>query len=146
MAIRQAKSFFITLFDLRFGFEWSPVWAEGEKYLDRFIVYAGGTLRLHKFYRGDDARAPHNHPWWFITFPFTTYTEETYTEDGWFTGVRVVRAWRFHFRSAKYCHVVLGRADRKDKPFYTFVISGRRSNGWGFWPKAGKFVYWRNWK
>jgi hypothetical protein len=105
-------------------------------------VYLGGfTLRLHKFWTGDDARAPHDHPWWFITFPFRGY-EEVVVRDGvlmheW------VAAWRPHFRPATYRHIV--KMGPGQKPFFTIVISGRRSRAWGFWPSDKEFIYWRDW-
>ena len=52
------------------GLERTVVQVGGEPYLGRWILYVGGfSFRLHKFYRGDDMRAPHDHPWWFVTFP-----------------------------------------------------------------------------
>jgi hypothetical protein len=150
---------------LRFGFEYSRVGLGDTPYLDRYILYVGtGTLRLHKFWRGDDMRAPHDHPWWFITFPFRTYTEiaEVCKYGGGVpndqTGVpsdavnlctqrcirrieRTVTAWRPHFRPALYRHIVKDAAC----PFWTFVITGGPSNSWGFWPRPERFVPHREW-
>lgn len=140
------------------GFERSRVHIGGKPYLDRWIVYVGiGTLRLHKFWRGDDDRAPHDHPWPFVTFPLTTYYEKLSDET-----VREVKAWRLHFRPSAVRHIVLGSRyvstslynttwyfGRTDKPFYTLVITGPRVRGWGFWPGdkyARSFVPWRLWK
>lgn len=131
---------------VRLGGEFSRVLINGWAYLDRFIAYvAGGTLRLHKFYRGDDERASHIHPWWFITFPFTSYREDVY-DKGRFVETRVVKAWRFHYRPRSFEHMVLGRADFKQKPFWTFVISGYAHEDWGFYPEPGKFVPYKQWK
>ncbi len=144
----------------RIGAEYSRVGIAGRRYLDRFIAYFGGTVRLHKFHRGDDDRAPHDHPWWFVTFPFVSYQERywfqisemskedqeyAYTDYGlgpndWAQCVRVVKAWRFHYRPAKFRHIVLGRADGKDKPFWSLCITGHVRNLWGFWPQEDWFV------
>lgn len=139
---------------VRLGLEFSTIVHHGSDYLARAILYLlGGTLRLHKFLRGDDDRAPHDHPWWFITFPFTSYVEKYWERDWswessgcWNVRLRVVKAWRFHFRPAKFRHFVIGRADGKDKPFWTFVISGFAVNKWGFWPTPEKFVPHKEWK
>jgi hypothetical protein len=144
------------LFGRKFGVEYSRVDDGDTPYLDRYILYfGGGTLRLHKFWRGDDPAAPHDHPWWFITIPFVSYVETVEEPEGYdlFCGVvwpayrheRLVRAFRIHRRPARYRHIVRGRADGSMKPFWTLVITGNRSNGWGFWPTPGRFVPWREW-
>lgn len=141
----------------RLGLERSLVYVSGQPYLLRWIVYLLGiTLRLHTFYRGDDDRAPHQHPWWFITFPFHDYIEAVY-ERGHFVKYNVVKAWRFHFRPANYEHVVMGAVDQDcvlhvpPKPFRSFCISGFATNNWGFYPKPDLFIphkqfdeYWRS--
>jgi len=123
-----------------FGLEHSLI-GDTEKYLERWIIYVGGgTLRLHKFWQGDDDRAPHDHPWWFVTFPLRSY-EEIVVENA-VKIRRTVKAFRFHYRSAKFRHIVIGAG----KPFYTFVITGTRTNAWGFWPGSETFIPWREWK
>lgn len=129
-----------------FGFERSTIWIGHEKYLDRWIIYFGwGTLRLHKFWRGDDVRASHTHPWKFWTFPLTTYEEDVYHRGTWMRTKRVQR-FRWHARSADFEHIVMGRADWNGKPFYTLVITGDRTNKWGFYPRPGEFIYWRDYR
>jgi hypothetical protein len=124
------------------GLEFSTVLHDDSPYLQRWIVYLGGfTLRLHKFHRGDDDRAPHDHPWWFITFPFRSY-EEVVPEGGVLMH-RVVKAFRFHYRPATYQHIV--KMPPGAKPFFTFVISGQRSRGWGFWPSPTQFIDYKEW-
>jgi len=139
----------------RFGFEHSTVVHDGNPYLGRLILYAFGfTLRLHKFYRGDDDRAPHDHPWWFVTFPLATYRELVYNPQ-WgdkLPHVNIVRRWRFHYRPAEYRHVVLAGwscATRNDPtnrfPLWTIVISGDVERVWGFWPKPDEFIPFTDW-
>lgn len=161
MTLAKYRKLFFKLFGQRWGLELSPVSfnATGERYLDRYILYLGPiNLRLHKFYRGDDLRAPHDHPWWFITFPFSTYYEQVEfirlgrsgLDAKWVREPRVVKAFRFHYRPARYRHIVYGRFGRSlkqmRKPFWTFVIAGSVSNAWGFWPAPTTFVPWREWK
>lgn len=150
--MRHSVRAYLEIGKYRFGPEYSRVSVAGEPYLDRFILYIGtGTLRLHKFYRGDDVRAPHDHPWWFYTFPLTSYTEQVFSKtyspgDPWTGAVRTVKRFRFHFRPSAFRHYVIGRADGKKKPFWTFVISGSRERSWGFWVYNSVFVPWRDWK
>lgn len=139
--------------DLEWGLERSTVCIEGEPYLRRWILYlAGYTLRLHKFYRGDDDRAPHDHPWWFVTIPLRGYYESVVR--GSVQMVQWVRPFWPHFRPAKYRHIVLGTTFYRHpkprwvtwRPVYTIVITGRKQRSWGFWPGNETFVHWRQWK
>jgi hypothetical protein len=153
------RYWFFTLGRARFGVEKSEVMVCGERYLTRYIMYVGGaSLRLHKFFRGDDDRAPHCHPFRFWTFPLTDYNE-TYQAvsarvwDGkgglrpvWQNRWRRVCAFRWHYRPAEFRHIVLGRADRQKKPFWTFVIAVFENRSWGFWPTPETFVPFREWK
>jgi hypothetical protein len=132
------------------GFEHSTVWLRGEKYLDRwFFALRGRTYRLHKFYRGDDERAPHSHPWPFRTFPLKSYWEVL--GDGTH---QLVQAFRWHHRQSSYQHIVLGTSAKADKrgvkfwtpkPFWTIVVTGVKDRSWGFYPD-GKYVYWKDFK
>lgn len=135
----------------RFGFSHHLIGIEGNPYMERWIFWFGlGTLRLHKFFRGDDERAPHDHPWPFITFPFKSYWEQVFEPEMKVSSVyNYVKAFRFHYRPAKYCHIV--KMSPRQRPFWTFVISGRKTEGWGFWPYNGlrnkrEFVSWRKFK
>lgn len=142
----------------RWGIERSTLIVAGEKYMDRYILYvAGFTARLHKFWRGDDDRAPHDHPWNFWTFPLVTYEEKLPIEqsEGWYE-YRQVKAFRFHYRAAEFQHIVCGRRPifegdddvlgREDaRPFWTLVFTGRRKRLWGFWPDEHTFIDYRKW-
>ena len=115
----------VTLGSARFGVTHDLVFENDQPYLERWIIWFGFTLRLHKFHKGDDDRAYHDHPWWFVTVPFTTYEEDTST---W--GVRPVKRFRPHFRPAKHQHIVrlVGT-----EPVWTFILTGPKSKEWGFW-------------
>lgn len=107
------------------------VYEASEPYLERWILWFGFTLRLHKFHKGDDDRAYHDHPWWFVTFPFEPYLERTPQQP-----VTMVKALRPHFRSASHQHIVQLIEHR---PVWTLILTGTKSNDWGFWNK-GKFT------
>lgn len=158
-ALLKTRNWFFEWRGRRFGYEQNRVHllTTGEAYLDRFIVYFGGPcVRLHRFWRGDDDRAVHDHPWDFWTFPLTDYLERL--EDG---SLQIVRKFRLHYRPAEYKHFVIGpvRPDwleltkvpvwaalRDHDPFWTIVFAGFRRRKWGFWPDPNTFIYWRDWR
>lgn len=119
----------------RFGVTHDLVCDGGEPYLERWIIWFGYTLRLHKFHKGDDDRAFHDHPWWFITFPLRSYLELTPQ------GTRIVSRLRPHLRRAKHRHIVQLIAGR---PVRTFIIIGRKSKEWGFWDEDN-FIHHEQW-
>lgn len=114
-----------TCFGMRIGITHDLIYENGEPYLERWIVWFGYTLRLHCFHKGDDDRAFHDHPWWFITLPIRSYEEQTPDR-----GLRKVNRFWPHFRSSKHRHIVrLLHA----KPVWTLIITGRKCQEWGFW-------------
>lgn len=160
----QDDVYAVYAFNWRIGVEHSVLYIRGQRYMNRYIAYFGPfCLRLHKFFSGDDDRAPHTHPWPFLTFPFHSYVEALY-EEGVFKRFNVVKKFRFHFRPAHHEHIVKGpmwTAGFRDlyyegaplystepgfEPFWTFVITSAKTNDWGFYPTPGKFVYWRDYK
>jgi len=132
----------------------------GLPYMTRWFI---GNLRLHQMHRGDLQRDCHDHPWWFITFPLTPYVEEVleYRDGRYFKELNIVKAWRFHFRKARYTHRILGPYYPKEalrdryrwtgdgylvmphpagdlgappaKTMWTLVLRGRVRQKWGFW-------------
>jgi hypothetical protein len=143
------------------GYQHDTVNLQGSPYLERWFVYIFGcTVRLHKFLRGDDDRAPHDHPWPFWTFPLTGYWESTWDEHGGKV-THFVKPRRLHYRPSRYRHMVLGSSRfrwldfitghpvddwteyRTPKPFWTIVVTGRKDRSWGFYPN-GEYVYYRD--
>lgn len=146
---------------MRFGVEMHRIWNQAHTvaYQDRYMLCLGLVeLRLHKFWRGDDDRAPHDHPWWYLTMPFASYREIIpRVEQGRGFSYRaydrrVVRRWRFNFRPANFQHIVVCRVQEDDhdfrmhEPFWTFVICGRKTREWGFWSQIDTFIHHRDWK
>jgi hypothetical protein len=132
----------IQLFGKLFGFEYSFIFTQGRPYLERWIIYCGGTLRLHRFHDGDEP-VPHDHPWWFVTFPLRGYWEN-YTNPAynWPAACRrYVKPFRFHYRPASFQHFV----NTPPFPVWTIVITGDLSNDWGFYPDTGQFVPYYEW-
>lgn len=95
-----------------------------------------GRLRLHIFHRPDNDPDPHDHPWGFWTFPFTSYVEEVIepedvfvaynvnppelrpliagrTETRYHRKVQVVHAFQWHYRPATHTHRVIGKLVRE---------------------------------
>lgn len=124
-----------------------------------------GPLCIHVFHRGDEDEDPHDHRRAFVTFPLTSYVEEVYRHGPVGREVlRVVRAWRPHWRGRTFTHRVLGRWSGErdwftrapapvcdDGQIATVVLwIGRKGPDWGFWqwPRAAlhvcrEFVPWR---
>lgn len=132
--MRKRRTF--RLFGKWFGFEYSFIFAKGKPYLERWIIYCGGTLRLHRFHDGDEP-VLHDHPWWFVTFPLRGYHEvfsDAYAR-------RYVAPFRFHFRSSEHRHFIL----KPSRPVWTVVITGDVSRMWGFWPFPETFIPYHQW-
>jgi hypothetical protein len=121
------------------GFTHDVIENDGKPYLERWILWFGGTLRLHRFFASDEDRAAHDHPWWFVTMPLTAYGE--YVRRGDSEQYREVRAWRVHFRAATFQH----RVELTRFPTWTLVLTGNKSREWGFWPD-GAFVHNEAWQ
>ncbi len=127
---------FLTIGGARFGVTHDLVLEGDDPYLERWILWFGFTLRVHKFHKGDDERAFHDHPWWFLTFPLNPYRELTPE-----LGVRDVKPFRFHFRPAHHQHIV---QLLHGKPVWTLILTGPKSKEWGFW-EDGEFIHHERW-
>lgn len=126
--------------------------SDGRKYLERWFIYLGITIRFHLFHSGDDDRAPHCHPWPFITFPLRSYREKVFTITNGGSSTRIdlqtVKRFRFHYRPATYRHIVLEPTDGKRT--ITLVVTGWKQRSWGFypfdmWKNRRVFIPWRQW-
>ena len=127
---------------LPFGLTHDVVTHDDDPYLERWILWFGWSLRLHRFLDSDRDRAPHDHPWWFVTLPFHAYGE--HYMDGETACFRRVKPWRLHFRSSRFRH----RVEIQRRPSWTLVLTGLKSKEWGFWEEgeAGKeFVHNEEW-
>ena len=109
----------------RFGFSHDLVTEQSEPYLERWIFWCGFSVRFHKFHKGDNDRAYHDHPWWFVTIPIKSYLELTPNQ-----GTQTIEAGRPHYRKATHRHIV---KLIDEKPTWTLIVTGLKKRKWGFW-------------
>jgi hypothetical protein len=135
-----------------------------------------GRLRFHLFHRGDNDPDCHDHPWGFWTFPLRSYVEEVVVsvdrtslkwptpEPSHRTELRVVEAWRWHYRPATHCHRVIGSFEgwMYQDQFFPMAVSDvprigarlvptivwrdRPCRDWGFFKKRDGRWCWVPWK
>lgn len=91
-----------------------------------------GGLYIHEFMRSDNDRCPHDHPWWFITFVWGGYWEETSTGRHW------RRTGSLLYRPANFAHRIELEPGRKA---WSLVLVGVKSRDWGFYTPKG----WERW-
>jgi hypothetical protein len=98
------------------------------------------NVYLHRFYRDDDDRALHDHPWWFISWMLWGGYFEVTPE-----GLRNRRWLSVAYRPAIYQHRVVLRRQFPHfglmRSCWTLVITGPKRRTWGFWCPKG-FVPW----
>jgi hypothetical protein len=101
-------------------------------------------LYLHKFLRSDDDRAPHDHPWWFISILLRgKYIEHRWDEnDVETTHVRHAPSIAFRGLSTRHRVELFGGRFKGDdavrcwqpfKPVWTLILTGPDVRAWGFW-------------
>lgn len=104
-------------------------------YMRRWVLALGlCSIRVHNFIRSDDARAFHDHPWWFATLVLRGgYTDVSKDEYGDSVEDHL-RPCSVRFRRALHRHTV--RVDHGG--VWTLVLTGPNLRTWGFWVN-GKF-------
>lgn len=134
---------------------WYTIGRGNDTYLTRVYLTPRtpwGQGLFHIFHRGDGDPDPHDHPWSFWTFPFTTYEEEVleYVDGKLMLVVHRVEAWKWHHRKATHIHRVLGAVHpfgyRLAPPFCTVIWTTGYERPWGFWPKLAvgrTFIKWK---
>jgi hypothetical protein len=119
-----------------------PDFVIGENYLLRWWLIPRNSvfnIYLHKFMRGDDDRALHDHPWVNCSIVLSGCYDEVTP-----SGKKRRGAGSIVFRMATARH-------RLDLPIinggisycWTLFITGPRVRQWGFWCPQG-FVHWRD--
>ena len=116
-----------------------------DRYLERWFVIPRNPLfniYLHRFWRSDDDRALHDHPWWNLSLILSGgYVEHTIAAGG--VNHRVERrsgAWAFRLGRAAHRIELLPGLEGQT---ITLFITGPRFREWGFHcPDAG----WRHWR
>jgi len=104
------------------------------------IIFNKWSVRLHRWYGDDDSRAPHNHPYWFITFVIRGgYDDVSYEVDEnkicTVKDMDKLRAFSWRYRPADHLHQVLNVRPNT----WTILITGPAVARWGFWLK-GKLI------
>lgn len=93
------------------------------------LEFPFGSLRVHHWLASDDARAFHDHPWWY----FTVVVKGGYTDRNP-EGDDVLRPGSIRFRKALHRHTVVP----SQGGCWTVLVTGPKARAWGFWPD-GKF-------
>lgn len=121
-------------------------------YAERWILklpFIGWSIRLHHFLKSDDARAHHDHPWWFWTLVLKgSYVDEApcpECADSDYPGrdpETDKKCWACHgtaelrdrlsagsvrFRPAEWQHTL------RTNGVWTIVLTGTIERKWGFW-------------
>ena len=94
-------------------------------YARRWVLNLGVcSLRVHHFYRSDDKRYFHDHPWWYITLVlWGSYTDVSPGGDV------LLRLGSIATRRAEHQHtVVVG-----PRGVWTLLLTGPEKRKWGFW-------------
>lgn len=116
----------------------------GENYLSRWHIIPRNpwfNIYLHKFTGSDDPRAPHDHPWWSLSFLLCGFLVEHYLHDDHIVEQERWVPWLLPvLRSARFAH----RLELVEGPAWTVFITGPRVREWGFHCPGKGFVHWRD--
>lgn len=93
-------------------------------YMHRWVLDFGPfAIRLHRWTASDDARAFHDHAWWFLTLVlWGGYTDVSPA------GRDRLSVGSIRFRPALHRHTV-----EVSRVTWTLLITGRPTRRWGFW-------------
>jgi hypothetical protein len=107
-------------------------------YARRWVLDFGPfSLRVHHWYRSDDKRNPHDHPWWFLTFVLAgSYEDWSYpiVRGRPRTDTKIVdrlRPGSVRFRHSHHVHAV----SVAPGGCWTLLVTGQESRRWGFWTR-----------
>lgn len=104
-------------------------------YMRRWVFNFGlGSLRVHHWYKSDDDRHLHDHPWWFVTVVLKGGYTDVSAADGFLDAEATRRydhlsAGSVRFRRALHAHTV--QVDPGG--CWTIMLTGRHSRDWGFY-------------
>ena len=111
----------------KFEFKWRQQLGLAEcPYMERWVLgLFFFSIRVHHWFRSDDDKYFHDHPWWFWTFVVRGgYLDSTPTGD------EMVKQGTFHFRPALHRHTVY---IVPEIPTWTICLTGPEMRMWGFW-------------
>lgn len=112
-----------------------------DPYLERWWVIPRNrffNIYLHRFWRSDDDRALHDHPWFNVSYLLKgQYVEHTIRPGGVHRAIHYV-AGNIKFRTPWAAH----RIEVNEVPVWSLFVTGPVLREWGFHCPAG----WRPWK
>lgn len=102
-------------------------------YMRRWVfLFFGFGVRIHRWYRSDDKRFFHNHPFWFWTFVLKgSYTDVSLNVDTNHIKRDNLKLFNIRFRKAVHLHYV----EVPKGGTITILFTGRKTQNWGFWVK-----------
>lgn len=115
-----------------FQIRWNEALGKPEcPYMRRWVfILFGFGIRFHRWYRSDDKRFFHDHPWWFLTLVIQgSYTDWSLNRETGAVTTDHLSVGSIRFRPSSHLHCV-------DVPVggsTTIVISGPHCRNWGFW-------------
>ncbi len=120
----------------QFMFTWQEKLGDPKcPYMERWVLdLKFRTIRLHHWFRGDDERHFHDHPWnfWVIVLKGSYY-------DVTPNGSTFMPRWSISYRPALHKHMV------KTDGAWTLLITGPVIRNWGFYVfnKSGKEIWFK---
>lgn len=125
--------------DTKKGFRVEEIGRPECPYLKRWVLQFGRfSIRLHHWRASDDARALHDHPWWFLTLVLKGGYRDIsapnprdwdWENNLWATHTQHLRPGSIRFRPALHTHTV--QVDPGG--CWTLLLTGPHSRDWGFW-------------
>lgn len=143
IADREGKSVYLARFYL-FGKPKTVFDSDGEPKEGDTEYSLPISLMLHKFHRGDNDLALHNHPWlWSYSLILAGgYREERRVLAG---GREVVATCTFlPFTGNRILANDFHRVDLLEKDCWSLFLAGPKTQSWGFWDRdTGEYTPWR---
>lgn len=110
----------------------------------RLLQKTGIAARVHHILRSDRGRAPHDHPWPYLTIILRGgYWEHVYDEEGFWRDVHWRGPGSVLFRPAKSLHKL---EVQPGQTAWTLFITGRKQQTWGFKPPGAPKVPYYDYK
>lgn len=99
------------------------------------------NVYLHQFWRSDDDRALHDHPWWSLSLLLRGHLVEHTIDRGGVHRRRRIACGAWRLRSSRFAHRL--EVDSTKVPVWTLFITGPRLREWGFHCPQ-RWVGWRD--
>ena len=112
---------------------WGQKLGGDDPYMQRWCwITRRFSIRVHRWFRGDDDRHFHDHDWNFVCWVLKGSEQDISPE-----GIDLLTPGSLRFRKAEYAHIV------KTDGCWTLVITGAKIRKFGFWVKnkSGKRIW-----